>query len=438
MTATLLPERLLVEPVAQPLRGRVRLPGSKSYTNRVLPLAALATGHSHIEHALASDDTRYMAQALRDLGIPVDEHPAQARFVVSGQAGRIPQGVARLFIGNSGTTARFLTPLVALGSGEYHIDGSTAMQKRPIQPLLDALNAMGVAATSIYNSGCPPLRIHSTGWQGGHYTMRGDLSSQYFSGLLMSAAVTPQGLTLEVDGDLVSKPYIDLTKQAMNAFGGDFSHEHYQVFRVTGRQSYQATRYLVEPDASAASYFFAAAAVTGGSITVEGLGSDSLQGDLKFVGLLAQMGCRVEQTATTTTVTGPDWAAGEGLSGIAVDMRDISDTAQTLAAIAPFASGVVSITGIGFIRGKETDRVAAMVQELQRGGIRAHEDPDGLTIYPGQPQPCEVETYDDHRMAMSFALWGRYCQPGLYCQDLPRLFRGARQPAPMTQSPHSC
>jgi 3-phosphoshikimate 1-carboxyvinyltransferase len=415
-----------VQPVQHAINARVELPGSKSYTNRALPLAALAAGSSTISNALFSDDTRYMAAALRQLGILVTEDPVAKTFVVVGAAGQLPASAAELFIGNSGTSARFLTPMLALGHGSYTLDGVAAMQKRPIQPLLDALQATGVDAISLAGSGCPPLQITSQGWRGGHHTMRGDLSSQYFSGLLMSAPVTSNGLTLTVLGDLVSKPYIDITKQAMNAFGADFSHKNYQEFHVPGGQRYQGAVYAIEPDASAASYFFAAAAITGGRVLVPGLGTDSLQGDLKFVRILEQMGCIVRQSHNETEVIGP--ANITDLRGIEVNMADVSDTAQTLAAIAPFANSPVRITGIGFIRGKETDRVAAMVRELQRLGIDAIEEDDGLLVRPGPPEPAKIETYDDHRMAMSFALVGlrvagiTILDPGCTAKTFPNYF----------------
>ena len=230
--------------------------------------------------------------------------------------------------------------------------------------------------------------------------MPGGVSSQYFSALLMVGPCSRRGMTLEVEGDLVSKPYIEVTAQAMRAFGANMTRQEFRSFDVRPG-SYTATTYAVEPDASAASYFFAAAAVTGGRVVVPGLGTNSLQGDLDFVKLLEKMGCQVRQTATETEVVGPP-----KLRGIEVDMANVSDTAQTLAAIAPFASSPTRVTGIGFIRKKETNRVAAVVNELKRLGIRAEEEDDGFVVHPGAPQPAQVETYEDHRMAMSFSLVG--------------------------------
>ena len=394
----MLPDALEILPFAKPVNAVVVPPGSKSYTNRVLPLAALATGQSVLEGALFSDDTKYMAQALRQLGVQVLEDEAQHRFNVFGTGGDLQASSQPLFIGNSGTSARFLAPLVALGSSQYVIDGIQAMRLRPLQPLIEALNQLGGQVSSA--TGCPPIRVDARGIRGGSVTIRGDLSSQYLSGLLMSAPYFERGLELIVDGELVSKPYLEVTGQAMQAFGVEMQNFNFERF-VVRPSRYQPTTYHVEPDASAASYLFAAAAITGGRVTVPGLGTNSLQGDLGFVRVLEQMGCIVRMTATETEVIGT-----ATLRGLEVDMSQISDTAQTLAAVAVFADRPTRVTGIGFIRKKETDRVAAVVTELQRLGINAVEEEDGFIIYPGTIKPARVETYDDHRMAMSFALIG--------------------------------
>ncbi|MFN3265351.1 MAG: 3-phosphoshikimate 1-carboxyvinyltransferase [Deinococcales bacterium] len=393
-------EALTIKPLQKPIEARVVPPGSKSYTNRVLPLAALAQGESVIEGALFSDDTKYMAQALRQLGVGVLEMEAQNRFVVHGTGGHWQPSSEPLFIGNSGTSARFLAPLVALGHSEYVIDGVPAMQKRPIAPLIEALNRLGAEVESMQGTGCPPIRIRGRGVRGGSTRIRGDISSQYLSGLLMSAPYFEQGLRLEVEGDLVSKPYLEVTAQAMGAFGVQLELHDFERFSVAP-SCYKPTVYSVEPDASAASYLFAAAAILGGRMTVPGLGKNSLQGDLGFVRVLEQMGCSIEILDHETTVTG----TGQ-LRGIEVNMSQISDTAQTLAAVAVFADAPTRVTGIGFIRAKETDRIGAVVRELQRLGIQAIEEADGFIIHPGQITPANVETYDDHRMAMSFALIG--------------------------------
>ncbi|HLK40195.1 MAG TPA: 3-phosphoshikimate 1-carboxyvinyltransferase [Polyangiaceae bacterium] len=417
-----LPDVLAIEPRSAPVNGTVRPPGSKSYTNRALVLAALASGRSAIEGALFSDDTLHMARALPALGVPVSADEGASRFVVDGCGGAPPAARASVFVGNSGTTARFLAAVMALGHGVYDLAGDVAMAKRPIQPLLDALHSLGVSATSIRGNGCPPVRVESSGVDGGAVQMPGGLSSQYFSALLMVGPCTRRGLTIDVDGELVSKPYIEVTAQAMSAFGATFRNEAFRRFEVPpGR--YRAITYGVEPDASAASYFFAAAAVTGGRVVVPGLGARSLQGDLGFVRILERMGCRVRQTDAETEVCGPP-----KLRGIDVDMSDLSDTAQTLAAIAPFAEGPTRVAGIGFIRRKETNRIAAVVTELRRLGVRAEEEDDGFVVHPGAPRPADVETYDDHRMAMSFAIAGlvapgvRIRNPGCVSKTFPGFF----------------
>jgi 3-phosphoshikimate 1-carboxyvinyltransferase len=366
-----------------------------------------------LEGALMSDDTRYMARALSALGFNVTADLAAARFTLEGAAGNVPSASASVFVGNAGTAARFLPALMALGRGTYELDGNTAMRTRPIQPLLDALRTLGADAVSLAGSGCPPIRVRAAGLTGGTARLPGGVSSQYFSALLMVAPYAREGITLEVDGELVSKPYMDMTAQAMATFGAGVEQDGYWRFRVAPGQVYSGRRYVVEPDASAASYFFAAAAITGGRVAIPGLGRSSLQGDLAFVRILERMGCAVRQSETETEVSGPP--VGQ-LRGVEVDMANLSDTAQTLAAVAVFASAPTRITGIGYIRRKETDRIGAVVRELGRLGIRAEEEADGYTVHPGTLRPGAVETYDDHRMAMSFALLGLRA-PGIRILD---------------------
>jgi 3-phosphoshikimate 1-carboxyvinyltransferase len=390
----------LVQPPARPVDATIRPPGSKSYTNRALLLAGLASGTSTLRGALFSDDTQHMARGLAALGLAVRADEAARSFTVTGGGGSIPAARAAVFVGNSGTTARFLAPMMALGRGVYLLDGDEAMRARPIQPLLDAMNALGARVHSVYGNGCLPIRIEGSAFDGGAARMAGSVSSQFFTALLMVGPRLRRGMVLDVDGELVSKPYLDVTEQAMKAFGATMKRHEFRRFEVAAG-GYSGTDYEVEPDASAASYFFAAAAVTRGKVVVEGLGSRSLQGDLGFVRLLEKMGCRVRQTATETEVVGAD-----KLAGIEADMSSMSDTAQTLAAIAPFADSPTRITGIGFIRRKETNRIAAVVTELQKLGIRAEEENDGFVVHPGRPRPGRVATYDDHRMAMSFSILG--------------------------------
>lgn len=395
------PDPLTVPLARGPVTGSVSLPGSKSISNRVLPMAALARGRSVLDGVLDSDDTRHMLVALQALGFDAQADWATARVTIDGRGGAIPAPSADVFLGNSGTSVRFLTALVALGTGDFRIDGTERMRQRPLAPLVDGLRALGVALTDEGTPGNPPLVVHAQGLPGGTIRMRGDLSSQYFSALAMVAPYATTRLTVEVEGTLVSQPYLDMTAATMRDFGVALERDGYERFWTEPNQAYAARDYLIEPDASAASYFFALAAVTGGSITVERLGRTSIQGDMAFIDVLTRMGCSVTQTDTTTTVTGP-----QTLRGIDIDMNAISDTVQTLAAIAPFADGPVTMRNVEHIRGKETDRLSACTTELRRLGVTVEERADGLTITPGTPQPATIQTYDDHRMAMSFALTG--------------------------------
>lgn len=405
------PEAIVIEPVTAPVAADVTLPGSKSYTNRALLLAALADGTSTIRGALFSDDTQYMAASLRDLGIAIQADEAGYRFTVEGSGGTIPATRATLFTGNSGTTARFLTAFLSLGQGEYIVDGNERMRERPIDPLIDALRQLGVDAESVRGTGCPPVRVRANGLQGGRVRLAGDRSSQYFSALLMIGPVSEQGIAIDVLGDLVSKPYIDVTADSMRAFGAIMTNDSYCRFFVPGGQHYDAREYRVEPDASAASYFFALAAVTGGRVRVQNLGKNSAQGDARFVDVLEQMGCSVIRGEAFIEVYGP-----ASLRGVDVDMNGISDTVQTLAAIAPLAAAPVVIRNVGHIRHKETDRIAALVTELRRLGVDVDEFPDGLIVRPSVIHPGRVQTYDDHRMAMSFAILG-CAVPGIVIED---------------------
>lgn len=396
-------EVLELAPVTRPVVGTAWVPGSKSITNRALLIAALADGESTLTGALFSDDTQYMAAALNQLGIHVTGDPDAQSFVVEGCAGEIPATDADLFVGNSGTSMRFLAAMVALGHGTYRLDGVPRMRERPIQPLLDALGKLGVNATSDEGTGSPPVTIVADGLPGGTTSLAGDKSSQYFTGLLMAAPYADRGMTIEVEGELVSTPYIEITADVMAAFGVDaeIDDETWQTFRVEPGQRYAARHYAIEPDASAASYFFAAAAITGGEVRVEGLGESSLQGDLDFVFILEDMGCEVEMAESETIVRGPRDGV---LKGGEFDMGEISDTAQTLAAIAPFADGPVMIRGVAHNRIKETDRIAAVATELRKLGQEVEEAEDGMTITPRPVTPADIATYDDHRMAMSFGV----------------------------------
>lgn len=391
--------QMTIAPAAGPVNATVELPGSKSYTNRALLIAALARGRSTIRRALFSDDTRYMHGALAALGIAVEADAEAARFSVEGCDGRIPVEQAELFAGNAGTAARFLTAAAALGHGRFVVDGVERMRQRPIAPLLDGLAQLGVIARARFDNGCPPVEIDAHGIPGGRALVRGDISSQYVSALLLAAPYMERGLELEVAGELVSAPYIDLTAGIMAGFGVHVDAEGERLFRVAPGQHYEGRDYTVEPDASNASYFFAAAAVTGGRVRVPHLGADSRQGDLGLLDVLERMGCTVRREAGAIELRGP-----EQLRGVTADFTRMGDVATTLAAIAPFADSPVTIRGIAQTHYEECDRPVATATELRRLGIRVEESWDSLTIHPGSPRPATVETYADHRMAMSFAV----------------------------------
>ncbi len=403
---------LPIHPVSHPVDGTVRVPGSKSITNRALLLAALASGTSRLEGALFSDDTRYMSAALNELGVPVRADEAGQTYEIDGRGGEFPTSEAELFLGNAGTATRFLTAALCLGTGNYVITGVPRMSARPLGDLLGALRSMG-ANISAQNEAVP-LEISARGLQGGTATLRGDASSQFLSALLLIAPKTENGMEISIDGPLFSQPYVTMTLEMLRQWGADATNHDFARFSICGAQSFNAQTYVIEPDASSASYFFAAAALTGGRVRVKNLGKDALQGDVHFVDVLQQMGCSARKGNKYVEVRGPQ---NGQLSGVTVDMNAISDCVMTLAAIAPFASGPTQITNIGHIRGKETDRIAALVKELARLGVKTDEAPDGLTIYPAKKlKPAQIRTYDDHRMAMSFAITALK-SPGIEIRD---------------------
>lgn len=384
-----------------PLNAEVEIPGSKSITNRALMIAALAEGISALENALFSDDTHWFSNCLNTLSIPVSGEPEAARFQVTGQGGEIPARQADLFVGNAGTAARFITALVALGQGHYRLDGIPRMRERPMGELLAVLQATGTEVEFEGQPGYMPYLLHSRGFQGGHIRLKANQTSQQVSALLMIAPYAQQDTTIEIVGDLVSSSYIAITRQVMADFGVETAESEPNCFYIKAGQLYQPRPYVIEPDASNASYFLAAAAVTGGRVRINHLSANSCQGDAHFVEVLAAMGCQVKATGSYIEVSGPSQ-----LHGLEVDMNDMSDLVQTLAAIAPFASSPVIIRNVEHIRYKETERIKAVVAELQRLGATVEEFSDGLKIYPSSLQPAAIETYDDHRMAMAFAVTG--------------------------------
>lgn len=411
------------ESACGPLDAVVAVPGSKSITNRALILAALADGVSVLRHVLLAEDTWLMIDALRALGIPVTVDETECVAEITGCAGHIPADEAELFCGNSGTTIRFCTALAALGrGGRYRLDGIARMRRRPIGALTDALQSLGAGIEFEDDAGFPPLSVHANGLRGGHVAFASPASSQYVSGLLMASPYASSDVLIEVQGDAPSVPFLDMTVRMMEQFGvpilADGIHNPAKNqpirFVVEAPQRYRATPYAVEPDATNAMYFLAAPAVTGGRVTVSGLGKTSLQGDMRFLEILQQMGCEVDVATDRVTVT---HQAGSPLSAVDVDLGDMPDVAPTLAVLALFANGETTIRNVANLRIKETNRIVALKDELTKLGARVEETPDGLRIGPpSQVTPAAIDTYDDHRMAMSFALAGLRT-PGLVIND---------------------
>ncbi len=398
-----------ITPITHPLNAAVRVPGSKSLTNRALLIASLANGTTHLTNALFSDDSRYFAKALQALGFDVQLDELNHSMTVTGLGGKIPAKKAELFIGNAGTAARFLSAFLTLGKGEYILDGEPRMRERPIGDLVEALEQLGCDIQSIQNAEgekqiCPPIKINASGLKGGKTKIAGGISSQFLSALLMTAPYAQTPIEVELTTDLNSKPYVDMTIAIMKDFGVEVDRNGYQSFRILPSAFSALHSYAIESDASAASYFFAAPAICGGTVKVENISRKSVQGDVAFVDVLRQMGCEVEEADNSITVHGP---RGSSIVGVDVDMRDIPDTAQTLAAVAPFASSPTRIRGIASARVKETDRVHATYVELDRLGVRVEEHEDGMTIHPVEKmRSASIQTYNDHRMAMAFSLIG--------------------------------
>jgi 3-phosphoshikimate 1-carboxyvinyltransferase len=417
-----------ITPIPHPLNATIRVPGSKSLTNRALLIAALADGTTRLTNALFSDDSRYFAKALQTLGFELTQDKAAHEMSITGFGGQIPAKKAELFIGNAGTAARFLSAFLTLGHGEYTLDGDFRMRERPIGDLVDALTQLG-AKVSPRNAQhvsiiAPPLIISAHGLPGGKTTIAGDISSQFLSALLMVAPYAQKPVEIKLSTDLNSKPYVDMTIAVMQDFGVEIQRNGYQSFAIPLAHYAPRTPHEIESDASAASYFFAAPALCGGTIRVENLSRRSVQGDIAFLDVLEKMGCTVTETDNCLLVTGHS-----PLRGLDLDMRDIPDTAQTLAALAPFADSPTRIRGIASARVKETDRVAATCAELTRLGVKVEEHPDGMTIYPcPNIKPATIETYNDHRMAMAFALIGLRIpgvtieNPGCVSKTFPNFF----------------
>jgi 3-phosphoshikimate 1-carboxyvinyltransferase len=400
-----------ITPLTNRLDARVSMPGSKSITNRAMLLAALAQGRSVLDSVLISEDTRYMSEALRQLGFSVEIDEEAHRITIGGRGGTIPTHGAELFVGGAGTVMRFLVAMLTLGEGRFRIDGNQRMRQRPIGPLLDAMQRLGASIYSERDNHCPPVIVDSSRarLEGGETSIDARLSSQFVSAMLMPAPIWKSGLKLRVIGD-TARPFIDMTLRLMESWGARGSIEGDLVV-VPGGQWYRAQRFAVEPDASSASYFAAAAALVGGTVRIEGLAPNSVQGDLGFLGVLQRMGVKVAWHPDYVEVTG----SGQ-LAGIDVAMNSMPDMVATLAAIAPFALTPTKIRGVAFIRHHESDRIRALSTELHRLGATVRGTEDGLEIEPSTLHPAAIETYDDHRIAMSFAVTGLKL-PGVTIKD---------------------
>ncbi len=384
----------------QKIDARIKIPGSKSITNRAFVIAALANGKSVIHDILESDDTEYLLNALSHCGIPFNRKPGIVE--ITGKNGNFQPYSQEIFIGNAGTTMRFLTSLLIFGTGEYHITCDERMKERPIDDLTEALNQLGAHIDYVEKKGYPPLKIHGKKPDGGVISISGKKSSQFITSLLLIAPLLKHGLEINILDELVSQPYIDTTLQVMKDFGAAVENVDYKKFFIHGMQNYRPQEYFVQGDASSASYFLALPAITGGKIVIENLGTTCNQGDIYFANLLEKMGAQVKITEKSTEV----FCDGR-LKGIRCDLNSTPDIVQTLAMCALFAEGETLIENVGNLRIKETDRLAALENELKKIGASVSTGESWIKIVPQKNyQPATIKTYNDHRMAMCFAIAG--------------------------------
>jgi len=384
-------------PLNEGIKLNINVPGSKSLTHRALIVAALAEGESLLKNLLLAEDTLLTISALKQMGIKIEILNNTAK--IYGKNGKISSPKNPIYLGNSGTSMRLLTAICALGKGQFILTGNERMQQRPIQPLIDALKIWKVDAYTEKDNGCPPVIIKADGIKGGKTEIDASISSQFVSGLLLAAPYAENDCIIEVKGRLSSRPYVDLTLKVMKDFGIQVENKDYQYFFVP-KGNYKAKDYIIEGDCSTASYFWAAAAILKGEITVSPINADSAQADIGFVWILEKMGCKVEIKENGIKVIGKD------LKGISVDMNNMPDVVPTLAVVAAFAKGVTEIKNVAHLRYKECDRLHALANELKKIGINVEEKKDGLIIEGGKPHGTIIETYNDHRIAMSFAIAG--------------------------------
>lgn len=387
---------------------RVSVPGSKSYTHRILIAVSLSDGPCVVENGLQSEDTLLTMAALKQMGVAIDI--VENRFNVIGKNGILKAPDKPVYLGNSGTSMRLLAGVAALCDGVCILTGSERMKERPIQDLLDALSNLGVEARSLENNGCPPIEIFGGSVKGGKTGLRCKISSQFLSSLLLIGPCTKEGIDIQVTEGPVSKPYIDLTVEVMQRFGVKVDREAYHRFHVDGGQNYRAGTYLVEPDYSQAGYFWGAAAITGSKIKVLNTSSNTRQGDVRFAEVLGKMGCIVKEEPDGISVKGED------LTAIEADMADMPDMVPTLAVVAVFANGTTHIKNVAHLKAKESDRLGSVVNELVKMGVDAACTDSGMTIKGGNSKGAEINTYNDHRIAMSFSIAGLKV-PGIIIKD---------------------
>lgn len=401
--------RKVLKAASRPVDARISLPGSKSLTNRALLAAALADDRSRLSNVLIADDTERMIAVLRALGVRIDLEESRCRATVHGISGHWPESDIELHCGDAGTVARFITAAVSTGIGNFRIDGSPRMRQRPMGPLVNVLRALGAIIEPLDETLSSqrdhlPLQVRAHRLRGGEVTVDGADSSQFLSALLLAAPLAADDVLIELTGNPVSRPYVGLTLDVMAEFGVSAIQDGGNRFIVPAPQQYQACNLSIEPDASTAAFFWAAAAVTGGRVTVEGVQPDSLQGDARFPNILKEMGCRVECPGNSTVVIGPPPGS---LRGIDVDLRDMPDVAPPLAVLSAFAVGPTRIRGVANLRLKESDRLAALSEGLKRLGAGVELHADGITITPGESiRAADIDSHNDHRIAMSFALAG--------------------------------
>lgn len=383
--------------------GEVSAPPSKSYSHRAVILATLADGESIIENPLLSDDTNYTLEACRALG--ADIAIESDSLTVKGTGGRISPRQETIFAGNSGSTIRMIAPLAASSPTRIVLDGDERLRQRPMGDLLSALQSLGVHARSLNNNGCPPLEIQGGEFKANQVSLSGAVSSQPISALLMAAPYTRKGLTIKINGGLRSRPYIDITLEAMSAFGVAAVNRSYREFIIEGNQEYKARNYRIEGDYSSAAYFLAAGAIGGGPVTVTNLKNDSVQGDKYLLTILEGMGASVDYDQESVKVSGTG-----GLKGVSISLSDYPDIVPTVAVVAAFAGGKTEINDIGHLSFKESDRIKDTAAELAKMGIKTEVSADRMVIYGGRPSGAEIEAHNDHRLAMSFGLAALFAQ----------------------------